>query len=188
MLPSLAVVETIRRLLGPETPVGIKWVNDILIEGRKVAGVLTATQLSGPILEHVVFGLGVNVEKKPGIDRSPFVPLAGCLQEEVRDEELTFESVVWTLLEILDGFYRELLEEGPGRLLEAYRSRSLVLGREVIIRDENPDGETPIAQGKVEAIEPDLSLRIQGVSSPVSRGRLLFAEGADESRPSMERG
>ncbi len=52
----MAVVDAVNRLTN--APVGIKWPNDILIDGRKVAGILTETTAGST---RVVIGIGVNV-------------------------------------------------------------------------------------------------------------------------------
>ncbi len=65
-LLALALAESLLRL-GP-TP-QIKWPNDVLLNGRKVAGILVETTWMGEELEALVLGLGVNVH-------SPSVPPA----------------------------------------------------------------------------------------------------------------
>ncbi len=42
----------------------IKWPNDIVAGGKKLAGILTEMQLDGSTIEHVVIGVGVNVKKQ----------------------------------------------------------------------------------------------------------------------------
>jgi len=50
MLPAVAVVEAVRTVSHDKLKPGIKWVNDILLDERKVAGVITSTQvMSGKI-------------------------------------------------------------------------------------------------------------------------------------------
>lgn len=60
LVGALGVVEGLSRLgLHPQ----IKWPNDVLIEGRKVCGVLAEASWVGDRLEHLVLGVGVNVRE-----------------------------------------------------------------------------------------------------------------------------
>ena len=174
MLPAVAVIDAIRDACGSGLHAGIKWVNDILIDGSKVAGVLTATHAHGRSIEHVVLGIGVNVNVAPPIQATPFVPHAGCLKDFA---ETDWPSVFLSLLQSVDRHYRNLLDAGPGDLLRRYRDHSVVVGESVRIWHEQGDDvvlRPPIAGGVVEAIEEDLSLVLRGQPEPVCKGRLAF--------------
>jgi biotin-[acetyl-CoA-carboxylase] ligase BirA-like protein len=181
MLPAVAVVEAIRALAGPTPPARIKWVNDILIEGRKVAGVLTSTQVLGERITHFIMGIGLNVACSPGIPLTPFVPAIGSLVEA--GVHVSLAEALLRLLSRLADRWARLQEDGPEALLSAYKAHSLVIGREVCIWDE-PAGEgeqgltlpPPRLCGTVRDIGPDLCLYLEGSDIPVTRGRLAFAE------------
>lgn len=181
MLPAVAVVDAIRDCGGTVSPPTIKWVNDILINGRKVAGVLAASICRNGLLEAAVFGLGVNVSRAPDIQPTPFVPTAGCLIEEGTNVALA--HFLWCVLDRLAERCRALLEEGPAGLLHAYRQASCIVGQRVRVWDESSDRfgvstacPPPLAAGVVRSIDQDLSLRIDGRSDPVTRGRLALEE------------
>jgi biotin-[acetyl-CoA-carboxylase] ligase BirA-like protein len=178
-VPAVAVVQTIRELYGESVDAGIKWVNDVLVHGRKVSGVLTGTQARDRTIEHVVFGVGINVAATPVLEPTPFVPEAGCLRDLTGRQGVGLWDVLVPLLRRIDEGYRHLLENGPVAALDAYRSYSCVLGRRVRVWDASTDtlsDAEPIASGVVEAIELDLSLRIAGCAEPVSSGRLALDE------------
>ena len=62
---AVAVCQAIREDLGVEA--GIKWVNDILVDGKKVCGILTESALTpGGDVSHAVVGIGVNVSPPEG--------------------------------------------------------------------------------------------------------------------------
>jgi biotin-(acetyl-CoA carboxylase) ligase len=179
MLPTVAVVDAIRAC-GGATPT-IKWVNDVFVDGRKVAGVLAASVCRDDLLEAAVLGLGVNVAHAPAIEPSPFVPAAGCLTDA--GIEVTLADFTWSVLDCLAERYRALLEKGPATLLDSYRAASCIVGRRVRVWDESTDRigapeawPPPIAAGIVSSIGPDLSLMIAGRREPVSRGRLALEE------------
>jgi BirA family biotin operon repressor/biotin-[acetyl-CoA-carboxylase] ligase len=59
----LAVRDAVARVLGPtrDAEVLVKWPNDVLIRGKKVAGILVESALAGARVEHVIVGIGINV-------------------------------------------------------------------------------------------------------------------------------
>ena len=79
MLPAVSLVDAIQLCAGTAAKPTIKWINDILIDGRKVAGVLTATVCRNGTIEAATLGLGVNVTHTPTIEPTAFVPGAGSL-------------------------------------------------------------------------------------------------------------
>lgn len=46
------------------TDAGIKWPNDVIISGKKVCGILTEMSMKGTEIDHVVVGVGVNVNNR----------------------------------------------------------------------------------------------------------------------------
>jgi len=178
MLPAVAVVDAVLELSRNRLIPGIKWVNDILVEGRKVAGVLTSSHVLEDKITAAVFGVGLNLASAPRVQPTPFVPTVGCLGEGV-----SLAEGLMSLLKHLGIRYNNLLTRGRDDLFEAYRAASLVIGREVWIWDHSVDdrqpGELlppPYARGIVSDIAPDLSLRLAGMETPVTKGRVAFAE------------
>lgn len=186
MLPAVAVAEAVWRLSGGRLKPGIKWVNDILVEGRKIAGVITATQVLREKITRVTLGIGLNVAHTPEVSPTVFVPSVGSLHAWGLDVALV--DVFLAVLEQLGKFYAVLEHVGADEIFGAYKELSLVIGREVCIweesegvRDQNTPSSGPLVRGVVRELAPDLSLRLEGVAEPVSRGRLAFAESVDAS-------
>lgn len=181
MLPAVAAVDAVRAMTGGALQPGIKWVNDVLLDGRKIGGVLTATLSQGDRLGAVLVGIGLNVAAAPPVPPTPFVPAVGCLAAAGAD--VTVADAFAALLAALGRRFTDVVRAGPDGLLEAYREAALVIGREVCVWEE-PMGETtgdqpwppPVVRGTVRGIAADLSLIIEGVARPVTKGRLAFAE------------
>jgi biotin-[acetyl-CoA-carboxylase] ligase BirA-like protein len=178
MLPAIAVVEAADSIQGLEGRSSIKWVNDILINNAKIAGVLTYTQAMGDDVTGVVLGIGLNVEVLPDVEPTPFVPDVACLSDFVDDFSLcNRKTALDGLIQSLDSNYR-LLENGEyEQLLFKYRRRSAVIGKHVIICKDNArlDSEV-IAEGIVTDIGYNLELLIEGHEKPVTRGRLIIKD------------
>jgi BirA family transcriptional regulator, biotin operon repressor / biotin---[acetyl-CoA-carboxylase] ligase len=182
-LPTVSVIDAVRSLTGGSLQPGIKWVNDVLLDGCKIAGVLTSTQTQGDRIGAVLLGIGLNVATAPAVDTTPFVPSVGCLAEA--GARVTVLDAFVAVLDALARRLGEIESAGPGPLLGAYRAASLVIGREVCVFEEAAEGPMagsparPFARGTVRGIGDDLSLVLDGVDAPVTRGRLAFAEHCD---------
>ncbi len=176
VLAAVTVIDVIDRLPGFEGRAGIKWVNDILVEGSKVCGVLAYTISEGDLLTGAVIGIGLNVNTTPKIESTPFVPSAGSLRDFSPDNrEIPLEIVLEYMIESLDENYRILEQGDVGQLLELYRKRSLIIGREVVVCEDNPGPEiVETVSGVVAAIGDHLELYLEGETKPVTRGRLIM--------------
>jgi len=185
MLPAVAVIDAISAVLVPSDPLrgalGIKWVNDILIAGRKVAGVLTATQSMLDRLTAVTLGIGLNIAVAPPVEPTVFVPATGCLQTVVGDRILSLPALLEALLTAIAYRIAELHNQGPLPLFQAYRAASLVIDQRVRIWEEGVaesvaarDLPVPKVIGTVTEIAADLGLTMTESVDPITSGRLAF--------------
>jgi biotin-[acetyl-CoA-carboxylase] ligase BirA-like protein len=181
MLPAVAAVDALADLGDKDrglTGLGIKWVNDILVDGRKIGGVLTSARSQDGRIGSCVLGIGLNVGAAPEVRPTPFSPGVTCLKEHVTLPANPLLAVLELLLEAVAFRFTELADHGPEPLLTAYRSASLVLGREVEIR-QDPPAQAAGRQGRVLAIGPDLSLTLSDGPVPVTTGRLVLLPEED---------
>ena len=110
--------------------VGIKWVNDIFINGRKVCGILTESAISADVgqLEYAVLGIGVNLtHPKEGFPYE-IKDVAGCVFDHRPISEEEVEAIAQRLLSEIYSVYRTLPERG---FMKEYRARSILLGRKI---------------------------------------------------------
>lgn len=173
MLPAVAVMDAISALDHKPATLGIKWVNDILVDGRKTGGVLTSARSLDGRIRSAVLGIGLNVMVLPTVPPTPFTPGVTCLKDCMPLPPDGLTKILRLVMSALEKRYEELVREGPGPLLDAYRSASLILGREVEIRSDNqPFG--PRRRGRVLAIGPDLALTLSDGPESVTTGRLVL--------------
>ena len=152
----------------------IKWVNDILVQGAKVGGVLARLQTQGSVTESAVVGIGLNVEKRPPLERSPYVPKVAALSD-FTGTPATFShaDALARLMEFLGRNLERLCQGQFHELLDTYRQHSLILGRQVTICEDTLEGASKVlARGLVESIGPSLELFIRNHPDPVTKGRL----------------
>ncbi|ODU72766.1 MAG: biotin--[acetyl-CoA-carboxylase] ligase [Bordetella sp. SCN 68-11] len=122
---AVAAATAIERLCG--APVGIKWVNDLQMNGKKIAGILTETQLSthgGS--DTVVLGIGVNVCYTEWPEE--LSPIA-CSIEEACGVPLSRNALAAALINAFSPLFRGELPD----YLPEYRARSVLLGRQVTV-------------------------------------------------------
>ncbi|HEX9297764.1 MAG TPA: biotin--[acetyl-CoA-carboxylase] ligase [Polyangiaceae bacterium] len=145
----LAVADAITPWIGPRT-VGLKWPNDVLIDERKVAGILSEAQVSERRVEWIVVGIGINARTTsfPPDIASRATSLSLCGAASV-DRGSLFIAVAAALAARV-----ALLEAGAARrIVDDFADRDALLGRTITI-----DGTPATALG----ISADGALRVRG--------------------------
>ena len=126
---AVAVCDAVEELCGIRP--GIKWPNDVILDGRKLCGILTELELEAETaaLRYVVVGLGLNVSQT-GADFSPEVAPVAVSLAQVLGKAPRRTDLAAALLAALDDMYRDF----PARRdswYERYRRDCLTLGRQV---------------------------------------------------------
>jgi BirA family biotin operon repressor/biotin-[acetyl-CoA-carboxylase] ligase len=174
VLPAVSVVQTIDTIACLENRASIKWVNDIVIEGAKVCGVLAHTQAVEKTITEAVLGIGLNVETTPRVVPSPFTPKVASLSEFVENNSACNKRSVFSALRrLLSVNYLALLNGGYPALLDMYRKRSCVIGKKVTICQDDRCSET--VTGRVANIGENLELYLKERDKPIVRGRLIMS-------------
>jgi BirA family biotin operon repressor/biotin-[acetyl-CoA-carboxylase] ligase len=126
LLTGVAVCDAVRELTG--LAVGLKWPNDVLVDERKLAGILV--QASGP---RAVIGVGLNVTTTAaelGLDTATSLALAGA--GDVDRSQLLAEILVQ-----LGNHYQQWThasgDAAASGLADTYRSRCTTIGRSIIV-------------------------------------------------------
>jgi BirA family biotin operon repressor/biotin-[acetyl-CoA-carboxylase] ligase len=154
----------------------IKWVNDILVQGAKVGGVLARLQTQASVTQRAMVGIGLNVEQSPPVERDPHVPKVAALSDFADAPEACCHPDVFPrLIKYLGRNLESLCQGNFALLLDVYRRRSLILGREVTIYEDSYESSSDvIATGMVESIGPALELFLKDHPNPVTKGRLIL--------------
>lgn len=176
ILAAVSLIEALDAFEPLKNRAKIKWVNDILIEGAKVAGFLVHTQSIEDTVLTALLGIGLNVEKTPRIKIDPFIPEVACLRDFVqKDSSIDQDKVLFQLLQSLDKNYDLLLSGQYDFLLKSYRERSLVIGCQVKVMTDTPGKEAQeIASGIVVGIGENLELILKDHPKPVTSGRVIL--------------
>lgn len=134
LLCGLATAEAIEAETGLSA--GIKWPNDILINGKKAVGILTEMDCEMSEVHFVIPGIGINV------NTASFPPeiaeIATSLYLEC-GKTVSRRRLVHKVLERLEAHYETFLRTGSfAAMLEDYRKHCITLGKEVHVLGREP--------------------------------------------------
>lgn len=165
LVTGIAVAETLRAL--GYTQVGLKWPNDVQIQGRKLGGILIegGGEHGGPV--RAVIGLGLNVRMPAGIAGNidqPWIDLAGVAVETPSRNALA-AALITALLPALETFD----SQGLAPFLPRYAPLDTLAGQAVSVHDARG-----VRSGIAEGIGDDgaLQIRIDGQRHAVHAGEV----------------
>lgn len=152
----------------------IKWPNDIIINGKKAAGILTEMSSELGIVNYIILGIGINVnqsvEELPPelVDRATSLMIAA-------GKAIQRKHLLAQVLNRLDELYAQFKEKGDiDQALDICRERSAVIGKDIIVvqgRKQRPghavsinhDGELMVRfdEGLEQVISGEVSIRTE---------------------------
>jgi len=150
MLASLAVVHCIKAITGLKAE--IKWPNDVLINGRKVCGILIENDVQKDKINYSILGIGVNVNLEIA-DIPEIQSTAASLSQELRRNVSRLNVIRCLLLEI-EKLYLAL--KAGESIYEEWRDNLVTLGKKVRVTA----GET-VSEGIAESVDRDGSLLLR---------------------------
>jgi BirA family biotin operon repressor/biotin-[acetyl-CoA-carboxylase] ligase len=136
---------------------GIKWPNDILVNNKKIAGILLETKSSPTQLLYAVLGIGVNVNHTSD-DLPSDLPLGASSLRMETGEPVEREGLVCEMFAELEKLYEEIRLGGLDSVLEEWRKLSITLGQGVRVHqgerviegtamDVNEEGALMVKEG-----------------------------------------
>ncbi len=152
----LAVVKTLEKF---GVSAGVKWPNDVMVNGKKVCGVLIETALSGKNVAYAVVGIGINVNNQLG--------------EEIRDVATSISLLTgkaYAVEEVLDELCKNMQRTYTE---QEYRSALITIGKNVLVEDK--DGAY-FAVCKDVAGDGRLIVEVGGTARYVSAGDVTVRE------------
>lgn len=108
----------------------IKWPNDILIQDRKVAGLLNEIHSEMDRIHFVILGIGVNLNTEKKMFSKEIRAVATSLKIEM-GQTVRRKVFLQIFLQELEKWYSIFLEEGGAVILKAWRDRAHIKGRQV---------------------------------------------------------
>jgi BirA family biotin operon repressor/biotin-[acetyl-CoA-carboxylase] ligase len=109
----------------------IKWVNDVWVGERKVAGILVEAESTGARLDFLVCGIGMNLNGKASAFPSDLRGKATTLEEELGCDVCVpdLEVALWPAIDL----WLDRAANDPARVVDRSRERDLLRGRRVVV-------------------------------------------------------
>lgn len=167
LLASVGVTKAIRRVTG--LPVQIKWPNDLLINGKKVCGILCELRGEQDQIHYLVTGIGINVNTKETDLPPELKPIATSLAIEL-GSPIHRASLIAVILEELELIYTRYLAEGfpvvrteweqaagmLGQMVKAHTSQGELTGKALSLNEngallmQTENGIVPVYSAEIE--------------------------------------
>ena len=122
---SLALCRTLRSLTGLNA--AVKWPNDILVDGKKLSGMLSEMEAEAEMVSFVTVGIGINVNNDPTADEPNACSLRQLLGKPVSRKEI--------LARFLDELqtYLDASDDNLGKTIAEWKQLNCTLGRRVSV-------------------------------------------------------
>jgi BirA family biotin operon repressor/biotin-[acetyl-CoA-carboxylase] ligase len=161
---AVAVAETIERL-AHGVDAKCKWPNDVLVGGKKVAGILLESRGTPETLDWLICGIGLNVAEAPEKTAWPATSLTSL------GANVPVERALETMTARFDHWYRHWLIEGFAPLRQAWLARAHALGKMLKVGRNGDERE-----GKFVGLDPSGALVLEhagGRRETISYGEVL---------------
>lgn len=177
-IAAVAVVEAVREVAGRDT--GIKWVNDVYLEGRKICGILTeaVTDVESGRLSYAVVGIGVNITK-PSEDAFPdeLKDIAGFVYDDEEPPKGVMSRLSAAIVKNYFKYYEKLPEH---RFMESYKKYQILINKDIFVI-------TPEGKKKARAYGVDDEARLlveyeEGGKEALFTGEVSVREAGDERK------
>ncbi len=149
----IAIAKVLQSALGLHP--SLKWPNDVLLDRRKVAGILVESAFIDNAIEYSVIGIGINVNTTRMDFPESIQNTLTTLQDKLK-RVVNLPRLFGYFVGQLEFWYLKLLDKGFKAIEPHYRGLCMTLGKRVII----DLGDVKLT-GQAKGLEPDGSLIIQ---------------------------
>lgn len=168
---AVAVVQALRPLLGDR--VKVKWPNDVLVDGKKICGILTEMSCEMENINYLVLGIGVNVNHSMEDFPEDIHRTAASIKLALsQKEDVDRVPVITNILKAFEELYILILEGKTDKVIDNWRIFSATLGKKVRVKSLNSE-----ICGMAKDITDDGVLLLEDSSGKIHRilsGEVLF--------------
>lgn len=156
----ISVCKTVQQLYGLKP--GLKWPNDVLINGKKICGILTEGSICANSIDFAILGIGVNLNFGTDLLPDELKSRAATLLDE-SGIYIEMEQFLYYFFAEMDEIYDKLKDDKP-YIIQQWKEFSITLGTEVtalysgksvsgMAKDITPSGSLVIETGSGENVE-----------------------------------
>lgn len=132
LVAGLAVCKTLKKIYN--MPFKIKWPNDIVINGKKVCGILTEGRGENGKITKVVTGIGINVNQKSFPDEINNIATSLYMLTAKKSDRA---KIINVFAEIFETYYKLLLKGNTDELMGEYWDLCITIGKDIIATKDN---------------------------------------------------
>lgn len=125
LLTAVAIVQAIQQVtnLHPD----IKWPNDVLLNGKKIVGILTELQAEADVIQSIIIGIGINVNTKQFPEH--LQDKATSLFIENNRKEVERAALIRAIFQQFEKLYEEYLQHGFKPIKLQWESYNISIGK-----------------------------------------------------------
>ena len=131
LVAALAVSAAVRRVIN--RPAGIKWPNDIVMNGKKICGILTEMSAQVDYVNYIVIGIGINVHNESFPEEISHMATSLYLETGAHHNRAALIEEVWEQFEHYYGIFMET--QDLSRLTKEYNAHLVNMHQEVKVLD-----------------------------------------------------
>jgi BirA family biotin operon repressor/biotin-[acetyl-CoA-carboxylase] ligase len=130
MIGAVATARAIRH--GWKVNARVRWPNDVVADGRKIAGILVESKSKGNELIYAALGLGINAN----VDTSKIESIRGSSTslQMLKGQPINRTELILNTLSEVEAIYELILSRGEGAVMEILRDLDWSSGRRVRVR------------------------------------------------------
>ncbi len=141
LVMALGVAKAIEDYMGAGAEVQIKWPNDIVINGKKVCGILTEMSTEIDYINYVVIGVGVNANMETFPEELQSVATSMKLESRMQ-EQIMRGRLIGMILKAFEEKYEEFCEAGNlSFMMDEYNQKLVNVGKQVRVLEPNKEYE-----------------------------------------------
>ncbi|NEN90851.1 MAG: biotin--[acetyl-CoA-carboxylase] ligase [Okeania sp. SIO3H1] len=148
-------------------PVQVKWPNDLILEQKKLGGILTETRIHKKKISQAVIGVGINwANSLPDTG----INLQSYYGKQSKSEIFSLEMLAAIVFHGLDSGIKQLLESGIESILPSYQQLLINIGQQVVVENRI---------GKIVGVTTNGELRVkfnQDSASPLTQPQISSSE------------
>lgn len=129
--------------------VRVKWPNDLLLDGRKLSGMLAEIETRADMVNFLFLGIGLNVNNEPDSDQYQAVSLKTALGKSVSRKQI--------LIRFLDLFESRIKTVDPARIIKCWKERTATIGTQVRVQTHDQ-----VYEGKALDVDDTGALILEG--------------------------
>ncbi len=128
-LTSIAAAALVKALKDLNVDVKVKWPNDIIINSKKMCGILTEMTADVEAIEYIILGIGINVKGTSFPDE--LKDIATSLKLE--GYEIKRLDLLWKLIYHFEVLYKSFINGETSEIISILKENSCVLGKEITV-------------------------------------------------------